>query len=92
MISTIGRMPAIAAPMPAPTKADSDSGVSRIALGAELLQQALADGVAAAVAADVLAHQEHALVARQRLADAPRAWPRGSVTVGRRRRLAARSA
>ncbi len=33
MISTIGRMPAIAAPMPAPTNADSDSGVSRIRSG-----------------------------------------------------------
>ena len=64
MISTIGRMPPSAAPMPAPTNADSDSGVSRIALGPELLEQALADGEAAAVAADVLAHQEHALVAR----------------------------
>ena len=30
MISTIGRMPAIAAPIPAPTKALSDSGVSRM--------------------------------------------------------------
>ena len=30
MISTIGRIPARAAPMPAPTNADSDSGVSRI--------------------------------------------------------------
>ena len=46
-------------------------------LGAELLEQALAHGEAAAVAADVLAHQEDALVARQRLADAPRASPRG---------------
>ena len=33
MISTIGRSPAMAAPMPAPTKADSDSGVSRIRSG-----------------------------------------------------------
>ncbi len=31
--STIGRMPAIAAPMPAPVKPDSDSGVSRIRSG-----------------------------------------------------------
>src|SRR6266700_3582552 len=38
------------------------------ALGAELLQQALADPEAPAVAADVLAHQEHAPVALQRLA------------------------
>jgi hypothetical protein len=31
--STIGRAPPIAAPMPAPTKADSESGVSRIRSG-----------------------------------------------------------
>ena len=31
--STIGRRPPIAAPMPAPTKADSDSGVSRTRSG-----------------------------------------------------------
>ena len=33
MISTIGRMPPSAAPIPAPTKADSDSGVSRTRSG-----------------------------------------------------------
>ena len=33
MISTIGRMPPSAAPMPAPTNADSDSGVSRMRSG-----------------------------------------------------------
>ena len=33
MISTIGRIPPSAAPMPAPTNADSDSGVSRIRSG-----------------------------------------------------------
>ena len=33
MISTIGRMPPSAAPMPAPTNADSDRGVSRIRSG-----------------------------------------------------------
>jgi hypothetical protein len=33
MISTIGRMPTNAAPIPAPVKADSDSGVSRIRSG-----------------------------------------------------------
>ena len=33
MISTIGRMPPSAAPMPAPTKPDSDSGVSRMRSG-----------------------------------------------------------
>ncbi len=31
--STTGRMPAMAAPMPAPTNADSESGVSRIRSG-----------------------------------------------------------
>jgi hypothetical protein len=31
--STIGSIPAIAAPMPAPTNADSESGVSRIRSG-----------------------------------------------------------
>ena len=39
------------------------------ALGTELGQQPLAHRVAAAIAADVLAHQEHALVAPQRVAD-----------------------
>ncbi len=33
MISTIGRMPFIAAPIPAPMKADSASGASRIRSG-----------------------------------------------------------
>jgi hypothetical protein len=33
MTSTIGRMPAIAAPMPAPTNPDSESGVSRMRSG-----------------------------------------------------------
>jgi hypothetical protein len=31
--STMGRMPTMAAPMPAPTKADSESGVSRTRSG-----------------------------------------------------------
>ena len=63
MTSTIGRMPAMAAPMPAPTKVDSESGVSRIALGPELLEQPLAHRVGAAVPADVLAHEEDPRVA-----------------------------
>ncbi len=33
MTSTIGRMPPTAAPIPAPTNVDSDSGVSRIRSG-----------------------------------------------------------
>ena len=69
MISTIGRMPPSAAPIPAPTKPDSDSGVSRIRVLAELLEQAQAHAEAAAVAADVLAHEEHPVVAAHGLAD-----------------------
>ncbi len=65
MISTIGRIPPIAAPMPAPTKADSDSGVSRIRSGPNSSSRPEADGEAAAVGADVLAHQEHPVVARR---------------------------
>src|SRR5690606_20520951 len=38
-------------------------------LGPELLEQAHADGEAAAVGADVLAHEEHPLVTGHRLAD-----------------------
>ena len=62
--STIGRMPAMAAPMPAPVKPDSDKRRVANALRAEFGQQPLAHRIAAAVAADVLAHQEDALVAR----------------------------
>ena len=69
MISTIGRMPPSAAPIPAPTNADSDSGVSRMRSGPNSSSRPEADREAAAVAADVLAHQEDALVALQRLAD-----------------------
>jgi hypothetical protein len=42
MISTIGRMPPIAAPMPAPTKPLRQRGVPH-ALGAELVEQPQAD-------------------------------------------------
>ena len=77
MISTIGRIPPRAAPMPAPTNPDSDSGVSRIRSGPELLQQPQADREAAAVAADVLAHQEDPVVAPHRLAHRLAHAPRG---------------
>ena len=69
MISTIGRMPPSAAPMPAPTKADSESGRVADPLGAEFLEQAVADREAAAVPADVLAHEEDPIVALQRFAE-----------------------
>ena len=49
MISTIGRMPPSAAPMPAPTNADSDKRGVAHAVGAELFEQALAHREAAAV-------------------------------------------
>jgi len=62
MISTIGLIPAMAAPIPAPTNADSDRGGVPDPLRPEFLQQAQADGEAAAVAADVLAHQEDPVV------------------------------
>ena len=64
MISTIGRMP---------SQRGADAGADerrfrkrRVAnaLRSELLEQALAHGEAAAVAADVFAHQEDALVLR----------------------------
>jgi hypothetical protein len=57
--STMGRRPPSAAPMPAPTKPSSDSGVSRMRSGPNSSSRPLLTRVAAAVAADVLAHQEH---------------------------------
>ena len=62
MISTIGRMPAIAAPMPAPTIAALRQRRVANALLAEFVEQPLGHRIAAAVAADVLAHEEDALV------------------------------
>ena len=63
MNSTIGRSPAIAAP-------DADAGEAMLgngrvdhALRPELLQQTLADLVGALILRDLLAHQEHAIVA-----------------------------
>ncbi len=67
--STIGRIPRHG-------RADAGAGEARFRqrrianpLGPELGDQALADGVAAAVAADILAHQEHAIVALDRVAN-----------------------
>ena len=60
MISTIGRMPPIAAPMPGADERRLGQRRVADALRAELVEQPLADGEAAAVAADVLAHQEDA--------------------------------
>jgi hypothetical protein len=57
----------MAAPMPAPVKPDSDSGVSRIR--SELRLQPLAHRVATTVAANVLAHEEDTLIADERNAD-----------------------
>ncbi len=54
--------------MPAPTKADSESGVSRMRSGPNSSSRPRAHGEAAAVAPDVLAHQEDARSSRQRLA------------------------
>ena len=67
MTSTIGRIPPSAAPIPAPTNADSDKGRIAHAVGTELFEQALTHGEAAAVATDVLPHEEHALVTQKRV-------------------------
>ena len=71
MISTIGRMPA-------ERGADAGTDERRLrqrcvadALRSELLEQTEADGEAAAVPADVLAHEEDPLVARQARRAAP---------------------
>ena len=70
MISTIGRMPWIAAPIPLPTIAISEIGVLRTRAGAELVEQALGDRHRAAHLGDVLAHDEDAVVVlAERLAE-----------------------
>jgi hypothetical protein len=63
MISTIGRIPPSAAPMPAPTKADSESGGVADALGSKFFQQTLGYGITTAVAANVFAHNEDPRIA-----------------------------
>ena len=55
--------------MPAPTNADSDSGVSRMRSSPNSSSRPLLTANAAAIAADVLAHQEHARIALHRAAD-----------------------
>ena len=67
-ISTTGRIPAIAAPTPQPTNVASEIGVSPHPRLAELLHEPCAYREDAAGLADVLAHQEHALVTRHLLA------------------------
>ena len=69
MISTTGRRPSIAAPTPAPTKPSSEIGRLADALAAPLLPEAGGDLVGALEAADLLAHQEDALVARELLVE-----------------------
>ena len=71
-----GRMPWIAAPMPAPTIAISEIGVLRTRVGAELVEHALRDAHRPAHLGDVLAHDEDAVVIAQRCR-ARRAPPRG---------------
>jgi CBS-domain-containing membrane protein len=61
----MGRMPPSAAPMPAPTKAASESGVSRMRSSPNSASRPLVT----AKPAHVLAHQEHARVRGERLAD-----------------------
>ena len=70
-ISAMGRMPMSAAPMAAPTMADSLMGVSMTRLSPKLLEEAGGDAEGAAVGADVLADDEDAA----RPAPSPRAWP-----------------
>ncbi len=67
--STMGLSPPMAAPMPAPTTTDSEMGVSRTRSGPNSSSRPAGDAVGAAVGADVLAHEDDALVAQQRLAD-----------------------
>ena len=77
MISTIGRIPTERG---ADARAD-EAGLRQRrvpdSLGSELLEQPEAHGVAAAVAADVLAHEEDPLVARQGVGQVADAAPRG---------------
>ena len=68
MTSTIGRMPPSAAPMPGTDEARLRQRGVPDALRSELLEQAERDAEAAPVRADVLAHQEDAVVALHGLA------------------------
>ena len=77
MISTIGRMPAERGADPRADERRLRQRRVADALGPELLEQTEAHREAAAVAADVLAHQEHAIVARASRRGSPRASPPG---------------
>ena len=70
--------PPIAAPMPAPTNADSDSGVSRIRSGPNSSSSPRLTAKQPPYLADVLAHQEDPVVARASPRGSPRASPRGT--------------
>ena len=70
-ISQTGRSPSTAAPTAAPMIAFSASGVSRHAIGAELLDEPIGDLERAAERADVLAEAEDRLVAAHLLRAAP---------------------
>ena len=65
MISTTGRRPSIAAPIAAPTNPSSQIGVSRTRVGSELGEQPGGDLVGALEDADLLADEEHGLIAGQ---------------------------
>ena len=59
-ISTTGRIPATAAPTPAPTKVASEIGVSRTRSSPKRSRSPLVTWKIPADEADVLAHHEHA--------------------------------
>ena len=69
MISSTGRMPLTAAPNAAPVIASSEIGVSNTRVGAVLLVQAGRHREHAAGDRDVLAEEDHALVARELLVE-----------------------
>ena len=69
MISTTGRMPAIAAPMPAPTIAISEIGVLRTRSGPNSSSSPCVTAHRAAHLGDVLAHDEDVVVAAHRAAE-----------------------
>ena len=67
IISTIGRIPAIAAPVAEPIITDSALGAVADAFRAELLEEAARDRVAPLVRPDVFPHQKDAVVRLQGL-------------------------
>ena len=68
MISTIGRMPPSAAPMPAPRNVFSDRGVSRTRSGPNSSSSPWLTLKAPPYPPDVFPHQKHARVVAERLA------------------------